>query len=791
MRSPATKAPRIQDRFLALFLWAGAHILAHGRTLADSPLAPSVALASLRLADPGLVVELVAAEPDVVSPVAMAWDHRRRLFVAEMRDYPSATTGGTIRLLEDRDGDGRMDSSVVFADRLPFPNSVLPWLDGVLVTAAPDIVFLRDVDGDGKADERHVLFTGLGTGNQQLRANGLAWDLDGGVLAANGRSDGAVRAVEAFREGRWTRVEGPAQPVRGRDFRFDPRSGAWATLAGRSQFGLGLDDWGNRFLSWNTIPARHEVFPDRFLDRNPATAGANVLVDTLPEGDAGEVHPLTPTPRVFNNESSSHFNALSGLHVFRGTGLGEAYRGNLFVGESLRNLVHRRVLVPAHVTFQALRRDPPGQEFLASTDPWFHPVGFSTGPDGCLYVADFYREFVEHPDWVAKDMRSSVDWSRGHERGRIWRIREARPARALPPTFDGAAPEAIARRLDHDNAWERDTAHRLLVSQSATHVASIVLAIARGGRSPESRVHALHLARQLGCLTQPALVDAGNDPHARVREHAAQLAGTELADARTEDLGGRERSRPSPRPLWEMLARLAMDRDARVQLAAVLSLGMVEDAPQREAALEGVARATTNAWLRLAAASSSSHARKEWLPPAPGRVGSRNPTPPRPVNVVADRSQVVESFRPALRLQGDPRRGAGLVRQSCLACHVLHDQGQRVGPDLGGVSGKDPETLLVDILDPSRVVAPDHVAHQLTLKDGRSWTGLVSSETSTRITLRFPGSQDVSVAKSDVAEFQSTGRSLMPDGLESGWTLDDMAGLLAFLRSPRPQDMEP
>ena len=233
------------------------------------------------------------------------------------------------------------------------------------------------------------------------------------------------------------------------------------------------------------------------------------------------------------------------------------------------------------------------------------------------------------------------------------------------------------------------------------------------------------------------------------------------------------------------MARLAMDPDERVQLAALLSMGSLEDAPLREDLLARVAASTTNAWLRLAAASSSALERREWLPSAPTPAMART-TPARPPTAAADRARVVEEFRPALELKGDPRRGAAWVRQACLACHVLHGHGQRVGPDLVGVSGKDPGALLIEILDPSRVVTPDHVAHELRLKDGRSWTGVVASETSTRITLRFPGAPDMSVAKTDVAELRSTGRSLMPDGLEDGWTREDVAGLVAYLRSPDP-----
>lgn len=760
--------------------------LAHA--MAAGPLAPPEALRSLRLADEALVVELVAAEPDVVSPVALAWDARGRLFVAEMRDYPADASGGAIRLLVDADADGRAESSSVFAEGLSFPSSVLPWRDGVLVTAAPDILFLRDSNDDGRADERRVLFTGLGTGNPQLRANGLTMGLDGWVYAANGRSDGSVRPVETPRNGAWTRVDLPAQSIRGRDFRFHPDTGAVETLAGRSQFGLGRDDWGNRFLSWNTIPARHEVFPDAFLERNPVTAGHGVLVDILPSGDAGDVHPLAPAPRVFNNESTSHFNALSGLHVFRGTALGEAYRGNVLVGESLRNLVHRRVLAPAGASFLGMRAGPDGREFLASTDPWFHPVGFGTGPDGALYVADFYREFVEHPAWVATDMRARVDWARGRRHGRIWRVRKAGPR----PTFDGfrgADPASWVRRLDSRDGWERDTAHRLLLERRDRSVLPPLERVALDGVTPEGRVHALRVAQLLGGVPMPVIVKAAGDPHPRVREHAAVVAGLELAAARAEVMAGRETPRPSPRPLWECLARLARDPDPRVQIAAALAHGAIEDGPRRESSLEALAGSTSDPWVRLAAASSSSLPRREWLPSPP--TPRRMPAPPRPAEVAADRQKVLAGYQPALELAGDPRRGAEIVRQSCLACHVLHGHGQRVGPDLASAAGKDPQALLTDILDPSRQVTPDHVAHELVAKDGRAWTGLVASETATRVTLRFPGSPDVSVPVSGIASLRSTGRSLMPDGLEAGLDHADMASLLAFLRKPDPAWLGP
>src|SRR5207244_292354 len=131
----------------------------------DSPLSPQQEVATFHFADPNLTAELVASEPDVVAPVAIAWDADGRLFVAEMTDYPSGPVSGRIRMLEDRDGDGRYERSTVFADNIAFPNGVMPWNGGVLVTAAPDILFFKDTDSDGRADERRVLLDGFVEGH--------------------------------------------------------------------------------------------------------------------------------------------------------------------------------------------------------------------------------------------------------------------------------------------------------------------------------------------------------------------------------------------------------------------------------------------------------------------------------------------------------------------------------------------------------------------------------------------------------------------------------------------------
>ena len=331
-----------------------------GATGADAPKAgprsPRDEQAAFVLADPALTIELVAAEPEVTSPVAIAWDEDGRLYVAEMIDYPVATAAGRIRRLEDRDGDGRYEHATVFADGLPFPNGVLPCFGGVLVTAAPNIWFFRDRDGDGRADEKAIVLTGFGEGNTQLRVNGLSFGLDNMIYAANGRSDGEVRSpndppAKAVSIGRPRSAVPPGGAARSRT----PEATSIEAIAGFSQFGLAHDDWGNRFPSWNTIPVRHVVLEQQTLDRNPYLAETSCVASILDMADGGRIFSISPAQARFNRESVAFFNASCGPMIERGGLLPAAYHGNAFVCEPLSNLVHRRVLEPDGVTFVARR----------------------------------------------------------------------------------------------------------------------------------------------------------------------------------------------------------------------------------------------------------------------------------------------------------------------------------------------------------------------------------------------------------------------------------------------------
>src|SRR5437763_2932211 len=258
------------------------------------PLSPAEAAGLFKLA-PGLRIELVAAEPLVQSPVAIAFDAAGRLWVVEMRDYPNGPPQGQppqgrIRVLEDRDGDGFYEHSTVFADKLLFANGLMPWKGGVIVTAAPHIVYLKDTDGDGKADKREVLYEGFAAQNPQLRVSHPLLGVDNWVYVANGLRGGQVK--RAGRPG--------AKPVNlsGMDFRFDLIRDRAEAISGMGQYGNTFDDWGRRFVCDNRHHLRHLVIEDRYLRRNPYLAAPAVVEDIseLDEGplsSGGKVYPIS------------------------------------------------------------------------------------------------------------------------------------------------------------------------------------------------------------------------------------------------------------------------------------------------------------------------------------------------------------------------------------------------------------------------------------------------------------------------------------------------------------------
>ena len=533
------------------------------------PLSPLASMQKIHLR-PGFRVELVASEPLVLDPVAIDWSPDGRLWVVEMADYPmgldgKGKPGGRIRVLEDADGDGRFDKSTLFADGLSFPTGLLTWRDGVIVTAAPEILFLRDTDGDGKADAREVLVSGLLEGNQQLRANGLRWGLDGWVYCAAGghhRGHGAGNKVRSVRAGRDVAVGAL-------DFRFKPDTGELEPESGPSQFGRNRDDWGHWFGTQNSRPLWHCVLADRYLRRNPHVAAPDptrqIVVPLNPR-----VWPVSsPEKRFHSFENAGHFTSACAGMIYRdemlfgksSPGAGEMHA---FTCEPFHNLVQRNLVVPDGVSYSARRAlGEERSDFFASEDRWCRPVMTRTGPDGALWVVDMYRYMIEHPDWLPKEGREELlpHYRLGDDKGRIYRVFPTGTPPRQPLRLDKLNRFELVAALDSPNEWQRDKAHMMLLWRADVLSIIPLAQLAANSANPLARVHALWVLEGLGALSPAQVMRALGDTHPGVRENAVRLGekfnSTDVVDA---------------------AARLVHDPDAKVRLQLACSLGAWNDA---------------------------------------------------------------------------------------------------------------------------------------------------------------------------------------------------------------------
>jgi putative membrane-bound dehydrogenase-like protein len=925
------------------------------------PLTPEASRQSFRV-KPGLKVELVASEPLVESPVAIDFGADGRLWVCEMRDYPAGLDGkyqpgGAIKVLEDRDRDGRYETATTFLDGLPFPTGVMEWRRGVLICAAPEIFYAEDTDGDGKADLRKTLFRGFATGNYQARVNGLFYGLDNWVYGANGLIGGKIQGVASGRE----------VDIGGRDFRLLPDTGAFEPASGLSQQGRFRDDWGNAFGNSNGVLLQHYPLPDHEARRNPRVASPSPIVSLASGDEATRLYPASRTLARFNSpESANRVTSACGPGLYRDTVLGTEYAGNAFVCEPVHNLVRRLVLDPAGVTFTARKPDDErATEFLASTDSWSRPVQARTGPDGALWVVDMYRFVIEHPRWISPERLATLDVRAGADKGRIYRVvPEDRPLRPVP-RLDALSTCELATALDVPNGTLRDTIHRLIVHRSDPAAAPVLAELVANSRHPECRVQSLGVLDGLGVLEASTIRRALQDPHPGVRREAARLAGARVArepglasalraladDAEItvryqaalalaespgvetsqalarvalrdpDDVWIRaavlcasidrapevlaevaRRSGPdgppralvealmataiggdragidqalavvgpgetSAAPLWRLAAvaslleaskddrlaedprivaatttarRVASDRSAsatdrtlalrllgllpskplkdrdliieqldpgeptEVQLAAIRALGRPGDRAGADAILERwaklgpVARAsaldvlmarseTTGLLLgaletgRVAPNLIDAAHRERLL--RKGAGGSR----PRAEALFATRSigprqGVIEAYASARTRSGDVSRGRNLFEKACAGCHRVAGLGQDVGPDLAALTDQSPSALLTAILDPNREVDARYAAYAIALKDGRVTTGMIAAETASAITLKQQGGQTETVLRAAIDDLTTSGRSLMPEGLENDLSPADLADLIAFLR---------
>lgn len=566
-----------------------------------APLEPDRALDSFAVAA-GFALQQTAAEPLVSSPVAMQWDENGDLYVCEMRGYSERRDERLSRItrLRDLDGDGVYDQSQVFVDELAWPTALFPYNGGWYVVDAPDVWYFQDTDGDGRADRREVVLTGLGTSNVQGLANSFRWGLDNRLHLACSSNGGRVYRPQ----------DGPAAAVelRGSDLALDPRSGQWSLTPGAAQHGMAFDDWGRKFVCSNSDHLQQVLYEPRYMERQPRLVPGPVRLSIAADGPQAEVFRISPVepwrilrtrlrvsgvvggPIEGGGRAAGYFTGATGVNLYRGDAYPDEWRDSsgqqlvAVVGDVGGNLIHRKRLQRAGVTMVGRRMDAES-EWVASRDIWFRPAQFENGPDGTVHVIDVYREVIEHPHSLPPEIKQHLDLDSGRDRGRLYRIVPSGFQQRPTPQLGNQSPLQWIETLGHANAWHRETAARLLYQHAATdHATTETLRrplerLLAECPTAVGRLHALYALLGQGLLSVDSLLLAVRDSHPQVRRHAVRLSeglwASRWSQPQTAAAGGAGPGADAAKhgELWAACLALADDPDPEVRYQLAFSLG--------------------------------------------------------------------------------------------------------------------------------------------------------------------------------------------------------------------------
>jgi len=609
----------------------------------------------------GYRLELVASEPDVVTPAVIEFDGNGRMYVVEFVSYMLDADGNgahdpisRISRFESTRGDGRYDKRTVFADKLILPRMILPLEDGVILTNetdSDDVIKLTDLTGDGVADRREVVYSGVGTGrdgNLEHEQNGFVWGLDNWIYST----------YNAFRF-RWTPRGFIREPT-------GPNGGQWGVTQdddGKMWFVCGGCEHGPTNFEIPVQYSSNPIFPDQTEPGFDVVWPIAGLSDT--QGGMGRVR--VPVG-VLN-----HFTAGAGGAIVRGDRLPADLRGDLLVGEPVGRLI-RRAKIVKNEGLTILRNAYQNSEFILSADPYFRPVNMSNAPDGTIYIADMYHGIIQDSQWTLPGsyLRRRIEQyqlDKVINHGRIWRLRydglpavPATPAQpnagatpgspAVPGIDPDFAPPHMSRDssavlvsyLTHPNGWWRDMAQRLLILKQDKSVVPALVALVHAQENLLARVHALWALEGLGALDATLVREATKDANPRMRVQAIRASET-LYKAGNKSFDADYRS-------------LAKDADADVAIQAMLTL-------------KRLAAADLPAVVASAQAANPARGVKEigdWIarPPA-GRAGGGGRGSP----FTAEQQDLMQ-------------RGEAIFTEICFTCHGSDGHGQPLaGADPG------------------------------------------------------------------------------------------------------------
>ena len=523
----------------------------------------------------GFRLELFAAEPQIVNPIYMQWDERGRLWVAESVDYPNEIKEGrkgndSIKILEDTDGDGKCDKVKIFADGLNIPTSFTFARGGIIVAHAPEFIFFKDTNGDDKADVREVLFKGFGVGDTHAGPSNLRYGFDNWIYGTVG----------------YSRFNGEVNGKRHNFgmgvFRFKPDGSDIEFLHqfNNNTWGVGFNEAGDVFGSTaNNNPT--------FFGGIPATVyGANRAMSAKMIASTPRFYPITPNIRQV--DAFNAYTAGCGHAFATSSGFPKSWRDRrAFICGPTGNLLGMYDMRQKDAGYEAIN----AFSFVASADEWFSPIVAEVGPDGNMWVADWYNFIIQHnptpnkgrAGYDAKTGRGNahINPNRDRQHGRIYRV--------VYEGHDSKAPKLgnskqLVTALGHDNLFWRQTAQRLLVDGKRTDaVPALKTLTTKGGHGA---IHALWTLSGIGALDTKTHTAALISPEPALRRNAIRALGADKVSAQM---------------LYDS-ATLA-DKDLQVRLVAFTKLAALPESDANKKTASLLMKLPENAkdeWLRLA-----------------------------------------------------------------------------------------------------------------------------------------------------------------------------------------------
>ncbi|MHB1178011.1 MAG: PVC-type heme-binding CxxCH protein [Daejeonella sp.] len=415
-------------------------------------------------------IKLFAAEPDITNPIAMSWDERGRLWIVESVDYPNTfieTDGASndrIKICEDTNGDGKADKFTVFADNLNIPTSMVFARGGVIVSMAPNFVFLKDTNGDDKADIRETILTGFGKSDTHAGPSNLQYGFDNKIWGVLGYSgfNGLINGNDVrFGQGVYR-------------FNTDGKNLEYLAATSNNTWGLGFSEDNNVFISTaNNTHSAYYSMPAKYMQRG--LAGNNIQAVQKLDGHY-DVHAMTPNLRQVDVVGG--FTSAAGHHLYTARNFPKEYWNRIaLICEPTVRLIHKAIIEPKGAGFT--ERD--GWNLLASSDEWVGPVQAEVGPDGAVWVADWYNFVIQHNTFVPGQAPTEVilpltldDQKRGQgnalatnlrdlDRGRVYRVVYKKGKTYTPLKLNVNDVPGLLAALENDNMFWRITAQRLLV----------------------------------------------------------------------------------------------------------------------------------------------------------------------------------------------------------------------------------------------------------------------------------------------------------------------------------------